>query len=296
MTARRGGRGARIAGLAAVAAAVGLAAASRAGPGDSAAVPSAAEVVARNAAARGGLDAWRKVRTMVWLGHVESPHAPLPSLPFKLEQKRPNLTRLEIQLPGDRSVRAFDGARGWKLRSTRGRAAVEPFSPQEVRYAAAGHGIDGPLIDAAARGEAVTLQGVDRLGGRKAYHLRVHPAGGGAEDVWVDAETFLDVRFDRPVDVQGGAPRRVSATYGEYHDVEGLKIPFLVATGAGPAAASDRMRIERVVLNAPLDGATFAAPAGPRARARPALAARATAPGAARGPAAARGARGAAPP
>ena len=37
---------------------------------------SADEIVEKNAAARGGLDAWRQVRTMVWVGHIESAHAP----------------------------------------------------------------------------------------------------------------------------------------------------------------------------------------------------------------------------
>ena len=31
----------------------------------------AAEVVARNEKARGGVEAWRRVETMVWLGHLE---------------------------------------------------------------------------------------------------------------------------------------------------------------------------------------------------------------------------------
>ena len=67
----------------------------------SAAEPSAAEIVERNVAARGGLDAWRKVQTMVWIGHIESAHAPVPIMQFKLEQKRPNKTRLQIHARGD---------------------------------------------------------------------------------------------------------------------------------------------------------------------------------------------------
>ncbi len=236
--------------------------------GCAAAKLSAADIVAKNVAARGGLDAWRKVGTMVWVGRVESAHTPVPSMPFELEQKRPNKTRLQIDALGDKSVRVFNGVHGWKVRPGRGRPGVEPYTPQELKSAQAGHGIDGPLIDYAAKGNRVTLEGVDEIGGRKAYHLGVRPAKGGNEDVWVDAETFLDIRYDRAVDDPAGAQRRVSATYGDYRAVEGLQIPFLIETGGGPGATPDKMQIERVVLNAPLDDWTFENPASPRPRHR----------------------------
>jgi len=233
---------------------------------------SAAEVAARNADARGGIDAWRKVQTMVWTGHVESDHARAPSMPFELDQKRPNKTRLQLDAPGDRSVRVFNGLRGWKLHPGRGRAEPQPFTPQEVMYAQAGHGLDGPLIDYAAKGNSVALEGLDELEGRKAYHLSVHLAKGATEDVWVDAETFLDVRCDRKSDGPDGAPRRVSVTYGDYRAVAGLRLPFLISTGGG--VTPDRMQIERVLLNTPLDDSTFESPAAPhsRHRSRPGIA------------------------
>jgi hypothetical protein len=226
---------------------------------------SADEIVAKNVAARGGLEAWRKVETMVWLGHIESSHAPMPSMPFKLEQKRPNRTRLEIHVLGDKSLRVFDGVRGWKVRPTHGAPEVQPYASQELKFARDAHGIDGPLIDHAAKGSSVTLAGVDELGGRKAYHLRIRLARGGDEDVWVDTETYLDVRYDRMAEGTAGAPRRVSATYGDYRAVEGLKIPFLITTGGGKDTTPDRMQIETVVLNAPLDDTTFRNPVAPHA-------------------------------
>src|SRR6266478_9901717 len=127
--------------------AVGLAALALAGGCAPAAKLSAADIVAKNVAARGGLDAWRKVETMVWIGHIESAHTPLPSMQFKLEQKRPNKTRLQINSLRDKSVRAFDGVQGWKLRTARGRPEVQPYTPQELKFAQAAHGIDGPLFD-----------------------------------------------------------------------------------------------------------------------------------------------------
>ncbi len=229
----------------------------------------AEDVVAKNVAARGGLDAWRNIKTMVWMGRVESARAPAPSMPFALEQKRPNRTRLQIDAVGQRSTRVFDGLRGWKvLPSSQGQPSVQPYTAQELKSAQAGHGIDGPLIDHAAKGNSVTLEGVDEVGSRKAYHLKLHLATGGAEDVWVDTETYLELRYDRMADAPGGGQRRLSMTFADYRDVDGVKIPFVIETGTGQGTAPDRMRIERVVLNAPLEDAVFENPADPRYRHR----------------------------
>jgi len=231
---------------------------------------SAAEIVAKSVAARGGLDAWRKVETMVWVGHIESAHAPMPGMQFELDQARPNKTRLEIRAPGYKALRVFDGTHGWKLRPAAGRPEVEPFTPQEIMFAQAGHGIDGPLIDHAAKG-SVTLESVDEIGGRKGYHLKLRRARGGTEDVWVDTETYLDIRHDRMADGPAGAPRRVSVTYGDYRTVEGLRIPFLIATGGGPGTTPDKMQIETVVLNAPLADSSFGNPTPPRSHMPPSV-------------------------
>lgn len=260
---------------------VGLVAGSAAGCAPAANL-TAAQIVARNVAARGGLGAWRKIETTVWIGHIESTHAPMPSMQFELEQKRPNKTRLLINALGDRSVRAFDGVHGWKLRPAHGRPEVEPYTPEELKFAKAGHGIDGPLIDYAAKGNSVTLQGVDEIGGRKAYRLNVQLAAGGNEDVWVDTETYLDIRYDRMADGPAGAQRRVSVTYGDYRSVDGLKLPFLITTGEGSGATPDKMQLERVVLNAPVNDSAFENPAAAhsRKRIRPSVATRAFAPSA----------------
>jgi hypothetical protein len=264
------------AGLVAVASAFGCAPAAKL---------TAAEIVAKNVAARGGLDAWRKVETMVWMGHVESAHAPAPRMQFKLEQKRPNKTRLQINALGENSVRVFDGVHGWKLRRTGGRPEAQPYTPQELRFAQAGHGIEGPLIDYAAKGNSVTLESVEDVGERKAYHLNVRLAKGGNEDVWVDTKTYLDIRYDRMAEGPAGAPRQVSVNYGDYRGVEGLQILFLIETGGGQGTTPDKMQIEGVVLNAPLDDSIFENPAAPhpRNRGRPSVAAQAPAPTAATG-------------
>jgi hypothetical protein len=221
---------------------------------------SAAEIAAKNAAARGGVEAWRKIETMVWIGHLESSRTPAPSLPFQLEQKRPNKTRFELHAMNQRSMRMFDGTRGWKSKpESSGRVDLAPYTPDEARYARDEPVIDGPLIDYEAKGSTVMLAGVERLEGLKIYHLAVRFASGERQDVWVDANSFLEVKIGRMTYGAAG-PRMVPTFYRDYKVFEGLQIPTTIQIGDGSAGTPDLMQIERVVLNAPLNERRFSPP------------------------------------
>ena len=41
----------------------------------------AEQIVEKNVAARGGLEPWRKIETMVWVGHMERAGGPMASVP-----------------------------------------------------------------------------------------------------------------------------------------------------------------------------------------------------------------------
>jgi hypothetical protein len=222
---------------------------------------SAQQIAAKNVVARGGLEAWHKVETMVWMGHIESARTSLPSMLFTLSQKRPNKMRFEVNAMRERTLRVFDGTRGWKLRPAHGGPEVQPYALDELRFAQSGPGLDGPLIDYALKGSSVSVVGIDEVEKHKAYHLMVRTAAGETQHVWVDTKTFLETRYDRPAGGPAGSSRMVSVVYRDYRATDGLMIPSIIETGVGPSAPPDRMVIERVVLNPPLSEQTFRNPA-----------------------------------
>jgi hypothetical protein len=92
--------------------------------------------------------------------------------------------------------------------------------------------------------------------------------------LWIDAKTFLDIRCDRVVDGPGpaGLPRHiVSLIYRDYRSFEGLRIPSVIESAAGAGGPPDRMVIEKVLVNTPLDQRAFVMPstAHPRFRTLP---------------------------
>ncbi len=240
----------------------GIAAAALAAGSKSGMELTAEQVVDKNVAARGGVEAWRKIETMVWMGHLESVRAQVPR-PFTMEQKRPNKSRFEITTMSEKTLRTFDGTRGWKVKPARnGRGTPEPYTPQEVTFAFRAQGIDGPLIDYQAKRNTVALEGIEEVAGSKAYRLKVELASGETDHVWVDASTFLEVRYDRPSYGPAGTPQTVSFFYRDYKAVEGLQLPMVIETAHAADAPPDKMVIDRVLLNPPVDDRAFAQPGG----------------------------------
>jgi len=220
------------------------------------------QILERNAAARGGLEAWRKVQTMVWGGHVERADGSGAGMPFRFFQKRPNLTRFEIVADKEKAVRVFDGEQGWKLRPTAsGRPEVQPYTEEERRAARDALVIDGPVLDARAKGVDVELDGLDEVEGRKAFRLRAKLPSGTTERVWIDAETFLEVKYDRPARDAAGRPSTVAVYLRNYKTFEGLQIPFTIETGApGGGPVVDRLLIDRIAVDPALPDGIFARP------------------------------------
>lgn len=230
--------------------------------------PSAAEIVIRNAQARGGSEAWKRLQTMAWTGHVEGAATAGRNMPFLLEQKRPNKTRFELITDGQRSIRVYDGVGGWKLRpgASSGRPELLPFTGEELRAARATAVINGPLMDLAAKGAIITLAGHDEAEGRHAYVLDVKPPSGGNHRIWVDAQSFLEVRHDWQARGGAGQLGNLSVLYRGYRDFDGVKLPTRIETGASVGVAANQLVIERVALNPDLDDRMFDRPPTPASR------------------------------
>jgi len=242
---------------------------------------SAADVVDRNVAARGGLQAWRAVHTLSMAGKLDAggnnrPTLPVPGtkrsgaqmpkprpaeeaqLPFVMELKRPRKSRLEVQFNGQTAIQVFDGSNGWKLRPFLNRHQVEPYTAEELKATALQADLDGPLVDYAAKGTKVALEGIEKLGESDAYKLNLTFKNGKSQHVWIDAKTFLEVKME-------GTPRRLDGKYHavatylrDYRPVNEIMVPYLLETVVDGVSQVEKIHIDTVEVNPKLDDSLFA--------------------------------------
>jgi hypothetical protein len=253
----------------------------------------AAQIVEKNVAARGGLQAWRAVQAMSWTGKLDAGGGSLersrkllegkgdrrsleiaerqnamasasPSkqvqLPFVLEMKRPLKSRVEVEFSGKTAVQVYDGTNGWKVRPFLNRTDVQPFTADEAKAESTKGELDGLLVDYAAKGTKVELDGVEAVEGRDAYKLKLSTKAGNVQHVWVDTQSFLDVKVE-------GAPRRMDGrihtvwTYQrDFRSVQGVMVPFVLETAVDGYPQTHKMLVEKVVVNPKLDDALFTKP------------------------------------
>ena len=250
----------RLAALVAASAIAGSAGAAASGAAAASSPPglSAQQIVDRSVTVRGGLAAWNKIATIIWAGHLESERSPVPNLPFQLKEKRPGKSRFEITEPSQRSIRVFNGVGGWKMKlGPDGRPDIKPLTEQEVKFARAAPGLEGPLVDYQARGSTLALEGTEELEGRRCYRIGVTLATGDHQTVWIDAQSFLESRFDRTTYGPAGPKGTVTVRYRDYKELEGLALPSVMEISGAAAGKPDRMVIERVALNPPIEEREF---------------------------------------
>jgi outer membrane lipoprotein-sorting protein len=221
---------------------------------------SAAQVIDKSVAAMGGLQAWRAVQTISYSGKMEAGGKQNTQLPVLLELKRPHKSRVEIEFQNDKAIQVYDGVKGWKYRPYLGRTDVEPFSPEELQVSATEPDLDGPLVDYASKGTKAALEGVEKVEGRDAYKLKLTLKGGKVRHIWVDSQTFLEVKIEGAPRRMDGRMRQVEIYYRDYKDVSGLKVPHVLETSVQGVKRSYKMVFETVLVNPKLDDSLFVAP------------------------------------
>ena len=259
-----------------------VSAASLAQGADSQSLPklTADQIIEKNVAARGGLQAWRAVQSLsmsgkmdaggndsatrpvpgVRTGGVQLPKRPAQQaqLPFRLELKRGRKQRLEIDFRGQTAIQVFDGTHGWKLRPYLNRHEVEPFTADEMKAMELQHELDGPLVDYAVKGTKAELEGTEKVEGKDTYRLKLTYKSGVSQHVWVDANTFLEMKIE-------GTPRRldgqyhsVEIYYRDYRAVSGVKVPYLTETKVQGIRQTEKIEVEEVAVNARVEDSRFA--------------------------------------
>jgi hypothetical protein len=256
---------------------------------------SAAQIVDKHVAARGGLAAWRALQTFSMSGKMDvgsgdstarslnfvrsempsahkkamsaptvpaAPAAKQIQLPFTLEAKRTNKSRIEIVFQGKTAVQVYDGTSGWKLRPYLNRNDYEPFTAEELKIESQSPGIDGPLVDYAAKGTKVELAGVEPVEGHDAYKLKLTLKDGTVQHIWIDKKSLLDVKMEGTPRRMDGRMRTVWIVQHDFRSVQGLMIPFERETSVDGYRESHKMIIEKATVNPSLADERFTKPGG----------------------------------
>jgi hypothetical protein len=135
-----------------------------------------------------------------------------------------------------------------------------------VRFAQDAAGLDGPLFDAKDKSISVVSKGTGTVEGHTAYRLEVTLPSGQTRTDWIDAKSFLELRYDRVVHDAGGHAGIVSVYYRNHQNIQGLVLPLTIETGDVAGKLADKMMIDKIALNPALPDNAFSKPIVPQRR------------------------------
>ncbi len=215
------------------------------------------ELVAKNIQARGGMEKIKSVQSMRMTGTMRLGDERLPTT---LELKRPGKSRWEFTLDGQTAVQAYDGKTAWMIMPFEGQTEPQIMTDQEAKDIEMQADVDGPLVDAAAKGNTIELVGKETIeGGVEAWHLRVTRKNGEARELYLDAKTYLPVLAvtKRTAD---GQTVEIRSKIGDYKSVDGVMLPHSFQASASGVPQTQALEFQKIELNVPIDDSRFAMP------------------------------------
>jgi hypothetical protein len=215
------------------------------------------QIIAKNIEARGGMAKLKAVQTMKVSGKIMV--GPGIEAPIVMYMRRPSDLRMEFTIQGLTAVRAYDGKAGWAIMPFQGKKDPEPLTADDMKDIQEQADMDGALVDYAAKGHKVELLGKDKVEGSDAYKLKLTRKNGDVETIFIDADSFLEVRNEAKR-IMRGTEVETESTIGDYKEVDGLVLPFSVDNGVKGRPEREKIAIEKYEINVPLEHAPFVMP------------------------------------
>jgi len=216
------------------------------------------EVVAKNVAARGGMDNLQAIKTL----RLEGKLIVDGGLEMAATQiyKRPSGYRFEGTLQGMTMIQSYDGKGGWRIFPFQGRKDPERTAADDLKEFAEQADFDGVWVNASTKGNKLQYLGTEDVDGTDAHKLKVTLTNGDIEYVYFDSDQFLVIRTLQQRSVRGVEIQQ-ETEYSDYEKVNGVYFAFASASGSVGARQKDKFTVGKAEANATVDDSLFAFPA-----------------------------------
>ena len=207
------------------------------------------DVVAKNLAAKGGIEKLRAITTVKMTGSLKSPSGVTAITTWA---KRPTFMRRDNVNDGQTFVTAFDGKTLWQINPL-----ISP-RPREIPAPPEAEDFDSLLLDYKDKGRTVELVATEPVQGINMHRLRVTEKNGQIRDIYINAETMLESKAVVQVE-QGGRKAIVTTEFSNYKTIDGISVPMHVRQMVNGKPVTE-VTYERIEFNVPIPDSMFAKP------------------------------------
>ena len=216
------------------------------------------ELIAKNIEAKGGMAKLKAVKSMRASGKMIGGQG--MEIPFVMTNKRPKSAKIEFTFQGMTGMQVYDGKTAWMSMPFMGKKEPEVMPPDEAKMIEEQADFDGPLMDYKEKGHTVELAGKEQVEGADAYKIKVTLKGGDVRTIYLDAETYLEIKVEAKRTIRGSEVEGESLL-SDYKEVGGMMMAHVMESGAKGSPQRQKLVIDKIELNVDAADNLFAMPA-----------------------------------
>ncbi len=221
-----------------------------------AAEPTAQEILAKNAEAKGGIEKLRALKSIRVSGKMSLGGG--MEAPVVITKARPEKMRMEFTVQGMTGTQAFDGTTGWMVMPFMGKKDPETVPAEMLKDMKEQADFDGPFIDSEKKGYKVELLGKAEVEGTQAYKLKLSRDGDDTI-VYIDADSFLEIKTEGKRKMQG-QEIETETSIGNYKEFDGFLFATQIDMKAKGAPGGQTITLDKVEINPVVADDAFAMP------------------------------------
>ena len=206
------------------------------------------DVINKYIDARGGLEKLKAIKSIYMEGSRQMMGN---EVPVKVVIVQDKLFRNDFEFAGSSGYSIVTPTVGWTfipMRSTK----PEPIPEERLKSMQGQLDIVGPMIDYAAKGNKVELQGKESIDGKDCYKVKVTQSNGKESTYYIDVTTNLVNQVKTMAPGQNGKMQEVITNLSDYKSFDGVMFPQTIANpGAGVMAGSTTF--DKIDINPPVD-------------------------------------------
>lgn len=208
----------------------------------------AEEIVAKHIEAIGGVDAWKKVNSMVSEGSLEVMGNKVNVVMTVLHGKG---QRQDISLGGQTGFMIVGQTAGWNYMPFQGQMKPEPMTEEQVKKQQSSLDVQGVLIDYASKGHTIEDLGKDDVEGTECFKIRVNVKGEDPVTMFIDTKKYLLLKQISKINMNG-QEFESATSFSNYE-----KLPEGILVAKSIIAQFGEITISKIVVNPPVDESIF---------------------------------------
>lgn len=215
------------------------------------------EILAEYVEAKGGMELIESTQSMQVSGKMTS--GPM-EFPFSFTVVKPNKVYTTFEVQGMKGVQAYDGETGWQVMPFMGNPDAVLMSEDELKQVKDQADMDGPLINAEAKGVQLELVGPTDIEGTDVVEIKATKKNGDVIHFFLDQEYKLEVMTRAKMSMMG---QQIEAEtyYSDYKEVgeKGVPVPHSMDVKIN-GASMQSMNFDTVEFNVEVDESMFVMP------------------------------------